>query len=113
MQSVVVNGEVPPEDLQGLFEAAGVDPQSAVAYAFGTTRIAIFVGRKFFVRTNSHLGVVLVAATDGTTQRIDIGQAGAGSGFMGTEWGAGDDLEARLYNALAELVQQRGLSVQS
>ena len=86
--------------------------QGAAAYAFGGTRISLFLGRKHFFRMNSYLGVSLVAATDGATQRIDIGQAGGGSGLIGMEWGAGDDLEASIYNSLAALLQQKGLSAE-
>jgi len=112
MRSVLVRGEVRVEELQGLFGEAGLEPQSQAAYAFGTTRVAIFVGRKHFFRTNSYLGVVLVASTDGTTQRIDISQAGGGSGLIGMEWGAGDDLESNLYNALAAAVERNGLAAE-
>jgi hypothetical protein len=112
MRSVLVRGEVLPEELAGLFEGAGVEPQGRAAYAFGATRVAIFVGRKHFFRTNSYLGLVLVASTDGTTQRIDISQAGGGSGLVGMEWGAGDDLEASVYNALAAAVRTKGLAAE-
>jgi hypothetical protein len=110
MRSVLVHGEIPPEELQGLFASGGLEPQSQAAYAFGGVRVAIFVGRKHFFRTNSYLGLVLVASADGTTQRIDICQAGGGSGLIGMEWGAGDDLEAAVYNALAAAIETKGLT---
>ena len=113
MRSVVVRGELPPEDLRSVVENAGVEIQGGAAYAFGPTRIVFFLGRKHFFRTNSYLGLSLVAATDGTTQRIDIGQAGGGVGLMGLEWGAGDDIEAAVYNALVQLLNERGLSAET
>jgi hypothetical protein len=112
MQSVLVHGEISPDDLRGVIDAAGVEYQSGAAYAFGTTRVVFLLGRKHFFRSNSYLGVCLVAATDGTTQRIDIGQAGGGAGLMGVEWGAGDDLEANVYNSLAAVINARGLSAE-
>ena len=112
MRSVLVHGEVSPEELSQLIQSAGVESQAAAAYAFGTTRITILLGRKHFFRTNSYLGLSVVAATDGTTQRIDIGQAGGGSGLIGMEWGAGDDLEAAIYNSLASLLKERGISAE-
>jgi hypothetical protein len=111
MRSILVHGEVSAEELGGVVEGAGVEIQGSTAYAFGGTRICLFLARKHFFRTNSYLGVSLVAATDGITQRIDIGQAGGGSGLIGMEWGAGDDLEASIYNSLAALLQEKGLSV--
>ena len=110
MRTILVQGELPPSDLAEVLPQAGVEVQSTAAYAFGSCRIAVFVGRKHYFRSNSYLGVVLVAATDGTTQRLDVGQAGAGAGLMGIEWGAGDDLEASVYNELVSAIQARGLS---
>ena len=109
MHSILVHGEVSTEELRAVVERAGIELQGAASYAFGGTRISLFLGRKHFFRTNSYLGVSLVAATDGTTQRIDIGQAGGGSGLIGMEWGAGDDLEASIYNSLASLLHEKGL----
>ncbi len=105
-----MRGELPPADLEGILPQAGVETQSIASYAFGACRIAVFAGRKHYFRSNSYLGVVLVTATDGATQSLDIGQAGAGAGLMGVEWGAGDDLEAGVYNALVSAIQARGLS---
>jgi len=112
MSSLLIRGEVPPDDLQAVLRNAGAEIQGASAYAFGTTRIALFVGRKHYFRTDSYLGIALVASTDGTAQRIDIGHAGGGSGLLGTEWGAGDDLETNVYNGVLALLRERGLSAQ-
>ncbi len=112
MLSIVVRGELPPEDLGAIFEGVGVETQGRAAYAFGATRVQVFLGRKHFFRTNSYLGVAMVASSDGTTQRIDIGQAGGGSGLLGAEWGAGNELEASVYNALSSALEERGLSAE-
>ena len=48
----------------------------------------------------------------GLSARFDIGQAGGGSGLLGNEWRAGDDLEATVYNALAALLNARGMSAE-
>ena len=88
MRSILVHGEVSSEELRSVVEETGIELQGAASYAFGGTRISLFLGRKHFFRTNSYLGVSVVAATDGITQRIDIGQAGGGSGLIGMEWGA-------------------------
>jgi len=110
MQSVLLRGELSPADLGEVVEAAGAEIQDSAAYAFGSTRIYLTVGRKHFFRTNSYLGVVLLAATDGATQRIDIAHAGGGSGLMGIEWGSGDDLEGEIAAALGKLIRDRGLT---
>ena len=109
MISLVVHGELPPQVLAEIFPQAGVELQSSAAYAFGTTRVTVLLGAKHFFRTDSWMGVALVAATDGTTQRFDIGHAGAGQGLIGAEWGAGNDLEASVYNALSQALQAHGL----
>jgi hypothetical protein len=109
MRSVLVNGEIAPSDLGSLFGSVGAESQGAVAFAFGETRIALYVGRKFYFRSNDYLGLVILAATNGVTTRIDLSYAGGGSGLLGIQLGAGDDLEAKLYEALVGLLQSRSL----
>ncbi len=113
MRTLVLRGEVVPDELVGVLADVGVETQGSAAYAFGHTRILLILGRKHFLRANSYLGLALLASTDGTTQRIDVGHAGAGSGVLGIDWGAGEDLETSVYNLLLELVQQKGWTVQS
>ena len=106
MRSVLVHGELAASDLASLFGAIGADQQAAAAYAFGPARIDLFVGRKFYLRSNDYLGLVMVAATDGVSERIDVSYAGAGSGFLGIQWGAGVDLENDLFGALQAVLRQ-------
>jgi len=110
MHSVLVRGEVPPSDLAGLFVAVGAEGQGAVGYAYGNVRIVLYVGRKFFFRSNDYLGLVILASTDGASQRIDISYAGGGSGLLGVQWGAGDSLETSLFDALLNVLRARSLA---
>jgi hypothetical protein len=109
MRSLLAHGELSASDLTGLLSSIGAEPQSAAAYAFGNTRILLCVGRKFYFRSNDYLGILFLAATDGTTQRIDISYAGGGSGLLGFQWGAGVDLEGTLFNAVAALLNSRSI----
>lgn len=109
VRSVLVQGEVAPGDLQDLLANAGVEIQAASMYAFGATRVALFVGRKFFLRSNDRLGVVVLSAANGPVQRLDLSYAGGGSGLLGAQWGAGNDLEAQLYDGLVALLQERSM----
>lgn len=110
MLSLVLNGELTGGDLQDALAAAGAQAQATGAYAFGEVRVAIVIGQMYFMRTNTHVGVAVVAATDGKTQRIDVAQAGGGQGLFGIEWGAGETIETKVYNAVGSLAQQRGIS---
>ncbi len=112
MRSVFVHGEVSSDDLQSVLSSVGADRQGVAAYAFGDVRVVLLVGQKFFFRTNDHLGLVILAATNGTSQRIDISVAGRGTGAFGTLWGAGDDFEGDTYNALVQILSARSLPYQ-
>jgi hypothetical protein len=111
MRSVLIQGEIPAAELGGLLGAAGVELQASAAYAFDNTRVSIFVGKKFFFRTNDYLGVLVVTASDGATQRVDLSYAGGGSGLMGIQLGAGTNIENSLYEGLANLARSRNLSI--
>ncbi len=112
MRSLLIHGEIGPAELGEILPSAGAKVQTAVAYAFGTTRVCLFVGRKFTFRSNDYLGIILMAATDGATQRIDVTYSGGGSGLMGMVWGAGQDIENEVGNAILGMAQQKGLQVQ-
>ncbi len=112
MRSLLIHGEIGPNELGDSLPAAGAKVQTAVAYAFGTTRVCLFVGRKFTFRSNDYLGIIVLAATDGTTQRIDVTYSGGGSGLIGMVWGAGQDIENEVGNAILSMAQQRGLQVE-
>ena len=103
---MLVQGAVTPETVIALWGSAGAEVQAATRYAFGGTAVMIVVGRKFYFRSNDYLGVVCVTTTSGGTQRIDVSYAGGGSGMLGVQWGAGNDLEAAI-----ELPRQRRVSV--
>jgi hypothetical protein len=110
MRSLLVKGEVAGGDLAAALSTIGADVQSSAAYAFGNTRIFLAVGRKFFFRSNDYLGVVILGASDGATQRIDLSYAGGGSGLMGVQWGAGTDLENNLFDAMVAVLNEKSLS---
>jgi hypothetical protein len=112
MRSLLVQGELSPSDLTGAFDSIGAERQGTSAYTLGNVRVLQLVGRKFFFRSNDYLGLVLLAATDGVSQRIDIGYAGGGSGLLGIQWGAGDKLEGSLFDALTQALQARSLPYQ-
>jgi len=109
MRSLLIQGEVDAAGLAGLLPSVGATVQTAVSYAFGNTRIALYVGRKFTFRSNDYLGILLLAASDGTSQRIDVSYAGGGAGFLGAVWGAGRDLEDNLIGVLADVLASRSL----
>lgn len=112
MRSVFVHGELSADDLGGLLGSAGASGQFSASYAFGDVRVVIYVGRKFMFRSNDYLGVLVVATSNGTSQRIDLSYAGGGSGMLGVQWGAGDSIELDLYDALLSLIQSRSLTYQ-
>jgi hypothetical protein len=112
MRSLLVQGELSVADLVAAFDSTVGERQSHAAYTLGNVRVLQLVGRKFFFRSNDYLGVVLLAATDGVSQRIDIAYAGGGSGLLGVEWGAGDKLEGSLFDALTQALQARSLPYQ-
>jgi len=112
MRAVFVHGEVSAEELQSVLTGAGASVQSAATYAFGDVRVALFVGEKFFFRTNDHLGLVVLGTSNGTTQRIDISVAGKGAGAFGGMLGAGDSFETDAYNALVGILNGRSLQYQ-
>jgi hypothetical protein len=109
MRSILVQGEIEAADLSGILPSIDATVQGTGAYAFGNTRVVLYVGRKFYFRSNDYLGVVLLAATDGATQRIDVSYAGGGAGLMGVQWGAGSDLETSLFDALVALLTSKSL----
>jgi hypothetical protein len=109
MRSLLVQGEIAGADLSGVLSSNDATVQGAAAYAFGSTRVVLYVGRKFYFRSNDYLGVVLLATTDGASQRIDVSYAGGGAGLMGVQWGAGSDLETSLFDALVALVTSKSL----
>jgi hypothetical protein len=109
MKSLLVQGEVPAPDLLGLFSAIGAQVQGSAAYAFGTTRIFLGFGSKYYFRTSDYIGIVLFAATDGASQRIDVSYVGGGSGVFGVQMGAGSDLENSLSDAVISLLSERSL----
>ena len=112
MRSVFVHGTLSSTDLSSLLGAIGAEGQSSVEYAFGPVRIVLLVGRKFAFRSNDYLGVVVLAASNESSQRVDVGYAGSGSGILGAQWGAGESIETNLYDALVRLLQSRSLSYQ-
>jgi len=107
---MLVQGAVTPETVIALWGSAGAEVQAATRYAFGGTAVMIVVGRKFYFRSNDYLGVVCVTTTSAGTQRIDVSYAGGGSGMLGVQWGAGNDLESSLFDAIASLLRQRGIA---
>lgn len=112
MRSVFVHGERSSEDLGGLLTAVGAEAQGAAAYAFGEARVVRFVGRKFMFRSNDHLGVVVLGASNGTSQRIDLSYAGAGSGVFGMQWGADETIVTTVFRALVQMLGARSLPYQ-
>jgi len=112
MRSLLVQGELSGDDLQNAFRAGGADLQAATAYEFGTVKVLLLVGRKYFFRSNDQLGIVLLATTNGTTQRIDVSYAGGGSGLLGIQYGAGQSLENGLFEGIVSGVQSRSLPCQ-
>lgn len=109
MRSMLVQGSLSGGELAESAREAGVEVQAAAAYELGTTRVEFLIGKRFYFRSNDYLGLVVVAATDGAVQRIDVGYAGGGSGLLGVQWGAGNDLESTVYAALLERLRARSL----
>jgi hypothetical protein len=109
MRSLLVQGEIDATEIAAVLPTAGAKVQTAVGYAFGATRIALYIGRKYTFRSNDYLGIILLAASDGTTQRIDVSYAGGGSGMLGVVWGAGTDLENEVLNAISQVASRLGL----
>jgi len=112
MRSVVVQGELPPSDLVNLLATAGVEDQGTASYVYGNVRVLLCVGRRYFLRSNDFLGAVLLATTDGSTQRIDVCSAGAGSGLLGIQLGAGQRVEGDLLDAVLTVARERSLACQ-
>ncbi|HTP54950.1 MAG TPA: hypothetical protein VML94_08365 [Thermoplasmata archaeon] len=110
MRALTVQGVLSPQELSELLPAVGVTVQSSVGYAFGTMNIVLFVGRKYTFRSGDYLGLLLMATFDATVQRIDVGYAGGGAGFLGAVWGAGSDLEDHLINAIVDRLTARSLT---
>jgi hypothetical protein len=109
MRSLLIQGEIEAAELGEVLPGAGAKVQTSLAYAFGATHVALFVGRKFTFRSNDYLGIVLMTASDGTTQRVDVSYAGGGSGILGAVWGAGRDIEDAVGDAIRSIAQRRGL----
>ncbi|HTT44659.1 MAG TPA: hypothetical protein VMH38_01405 [Thermoplasmata archaeon] len=112
LRSILVQGELSPTDLEAAFSGGGAEGQASTSYAFGSVKVLMIVGRKFYFRTNDQLGAVLLATSNGQTQRIDISYAGGGSGLLGIQMGAGNDLEGNLFDSVVNTVQSRSLSCQ-
>jgi hypothetical protein len=99
-----------PDELIGRAFATVVDEvQREVRYQVGPSRVALFVGSKFFFRTNDRIAGILLAVSNGATERIDLIYGGGGSGLLGAQWGAGDDLEGQLTEAIAGALRGAGL----
>lgn len=112
MRSLLVQGELSAAELQNAFGEGGAEGQSGSSYAYGAVKILLLVGRKYYLRSNDQLGVVLLASTNGATQRIDVSYAGGGSGLLGIQMGAGNDLENSLFDSVVSAAQSRSLSFQ-
>lgn len=112
MRSILVQGELSNDQLASTFQGVVGEVQTVITYAFGSVRVVLLVGRKFFFRSNDYLGLALLATTDGTTQRIDMSIAGGGSGVFGVQWGAGASFEEELYQAISSALAQSSLNAQ-
>jgi len=110
MRSLLVQGELGAVDLAGVLPAIGITVQNSVGYSIGNTRVVLYVGRKFYFRSNDYLGIVVLTATTENSQRIDLNYAGGGSGMMGVQWGAGRDLETTLFDAIVAALVARSLA---
>jgi hypothetical protein len=110
MRLVVIQGDLAAADIGGLINAVGAEIQASAAYEFGATRVSIFVGTKYFFRTNDYLGVLVVSTSDGTTQRVDMCYSGGSSGLLGIQLGASTTIEASLFEGPVGLAQSRHLS---
>ncbi len=113
MRSVFVHGELGPADIQSLLASVDAQPSAQTAYQFGPVRVTLVVGRKYFFRTDDHLGLVILATSNGTAQRIDISAAGGGkAGLLTGISSASDKIETDAYAALTQLLADKGLSSQ-
>ena len=110
MRSLALRGELSSEDLVGLLSSIGVGGQGVAEYTLGSVRVVILIGDKYMMRTNDRFGVVVVAAADGSRQRIDLGSAGGAQGLLGVKWGAGESIERELVDALVQLLESRSLT---
>lgn len=113
MRTLAVGGELFRQDLEGAFANLGIRSPAGAGYELGEVRVMVLVGEKYFIRTNTRVGVVVVAASDGRIQRIDVLHAGGAEGVLGIELGAGEDLEDKIFDYLASLAEQRGFRVRS
>lgn len=113
MRTLAIGGELSRQDLQTTFDRAGLIAQIRTAYKLGDVEVAILIAQKYFLRTNTLVGVVVVAVSNGGVQRIDIVHAGGGEGIVGVEFGAGANLELRIYNELGALAEELGLKVRA
>lgn len=111
MRTLLVTGELSGNELATAFQQVANEIQTSVAYSFGDIRIVLIVGRKFFFRSNDYMGATILAATNGTTQRIDLSSAGGGSGLLGIQWGAGNKFEQQLFDGVAALAQRHSFRI--
>lgn len=110
MRSVFVHGELADEDIQSLFASVGTETRSQASYAFGPVRVILITGSKYFFRTSDHVGLVVLACSNGSAQRIDISAVGGGTAgiFTGVE-SASESLESETYDAVARIIASKGL----
>lgn len=109
MRTLLVRGELPLEQVHLALQRCGVDLTGSCAYAFGSVRIAMYVGRKYYYRVGDFVGLAVLVSTDGSTQRLDIAGAGGARGLLAIELGAGDALEGEVHGALAGALHALGL----
>jgi hypothetical protein len=108
MRSILVKGDVPDELVANAVRATTGEIQQQVRYLFGTTRITLFVAQKYFFRTNDRLGLIVLAVSNGSSERIDMTYSGGGSGLLNVQWGAGDELEESFHAALVQALRSAG-----
>ena len=100
MKSVSLNPPLPNDALRQVFEHVLDEVQGMISYTIGSASVFIILGNRFFFRSDDYLGAALVAVTDKSGQRIDLGAAGKGQGLLGLTWGAGDKIENELLDSI-------------
>jgi hypothetical protein len=113
--ALLVTGELPQSEFFDAFAAAECATESISTYAFGNTRVLLFLAHHHVVGMNFDSGFCVLATTDGITQRIDIASAGGTRAIWESDPGPmeQDLVSQSVYSELFQRAKKLGFRVQA
>jgi hypothetical protein len=112
--TLLIDGELPPTEFFEAFTALEVRAKSITNYAFGNTRITLYLVQHHEVGLAFDPGLAVLVATDGIRQRIDVDSVGTLETLLsgGAPTIESENLTSGLYVDLFRRARNAGTKVQ-